>query len=242
MNQDDNGWDQSAAAWIAEQGDRGDWARQNILDPVMLERVLARPFKRALDVGCGEGRFCRMLQAHQIAAVGIDPTEALLDLARARDPAGRYELARGEALPFADGSFDLVVSYLTLIDIDDFRAAIGEMVRVLEAGGTLLIANLTSFITANEGGWISDAAGRRLHYPIDRYLEEFPEWLEWSGIRIKNWHRPLSSYMRELIGHGLMLTFFDEPPARSGDLDRQALQRRVPWFMVMEWRRPNAEA
>jgi hypothetical protein len=48
--------------------------------------------------------------------------------------------------------------------------------------------------------------------------------------------------MRELIGHGLMLTFFDEPPARSGDLDRQALQRRVPWFMVMEWRRPNAEA
>ena len=149
MNRDQNGWDQSAATWIAVQGERGDWARQNILDPVMLERVLAKPFKRALDVGCGEGRFCRLLQTHQISAVGIDPTNALIDAARAHDPAGSYELARAEALPFPDASFDLVISYLTLIDIDDFRAAIGEMVRVLEPGGTLLIANLTSFITAN---------------------------------------------------------------------------------------------
>src|SRR4029077_13489688 len=127
-----NGWDESAAAWIAEQGDRGDWARVNIIDPVMLERVLAKPVRRALDVGCGEGRFCRMLQANGIAVVGIDPTTAFIDAARRRDPAGRYELAQAEALPFPDASFDLVVSYLTLIDIDDFREAIGEMVRVLE--------------------------------------------------------------------------------------------------------------
>src|SRR5690349_5255310 len=132
MTRDENGWEQSAAAWIAEQGEHGDWARQNILDPVMLERVRARAFKRALDVGCGEGRFCRMLQARGISAVGIDPTPALLNVAIARDPAGRYQLAGAEALPFADASFDLVISYLTLIDIHDFRAAIGEMVRVLE--------------------------------------------------------------------------------------------------------------
>ena len=45
-------------------------------------------------------------------------------------------------------SFDLVVSYLTLVDIADFRTAIGEMTRVLKPGGALLIANLTGFTSA----------------------------------------------------------------------------------------------
>jgi hypothetical protein len=42
-----------------------------------------------------------------------------------------------------------------------------------------------------------------------------------SGIRIENWHRPLASYMRELLAQGLTLTFFDEPQPRSGDAVRQ---------------------
>ena len=232
-----NGWDRSADAWIASTGDAGDWGRQHVLDPVMLERVSVRRFERALDVGCGEGRFCRKLRAMQVPVVGIDPTEALLAQARTRDPGGEYHLASAEALPFPDASFDLVVSYLTLIDIDDFRSGLKEMVRVLRPGGTLLIANLNSFITSRPNGWVTDTDGRDLHYAVDRYLEEFPEWVEWSAIRVENWHRPLSSYMRELIAYGLTLTFFDEPPPRSGEPEDQRRYCRAPWFMVMEWRR-----
>jgi SAM-dependent methyltransferase len=231
------GWENSAGPWIASMGEKGDWGREHVLDPVMLERVSAGRFERALDVGCGEGRFCRMLKARGISVVGIDPTDELLAQARRRDPGGDYRLARAEALPVHDASFDLVVSYLTLIDIADFRAAMTEMVRVLKPNGTLLIANLNSFITSCQKGWIKDLDGRYLHYPVDRYLEEFPEWVEWSGIRIENWHRPLASYMQELIARGLTLTFFDEPQPRSGDADRQRRYRRAPWFMVMEWRR-----
>jgi ubiquinone/menaquinone biosynthesis C-methylase UbiE len=232
-----NGWERSAGPWIASMGENGDWGREHVLDPVMLERVSGGRFERALDVGCGEGRFCRMLKARHIPATGIDPTEALLAQARKRDPGGDYQLARAEALPFPNASFDLVVSYLTLIDIANFRAALMEMARVLMPAGTLLIANLNSFITSCPTGWIKDLDGRYLHYPVDRYLEEFSEWVEWSGIRIENWHRPLASYMQELIALGLKLTFFDEPHPRSGDGDRQKRYRRAPWFMVMEWRR-----
>ena len=232
-----NGWEQSAGAWIASMGEEGDWGRQHVLDPVMLERVSVGQFERALDVGCGEGRFCRMLKAMQVPTVGIDPTEALLARARQRDPGGEYQLACAEDLPFPGESFDLVVSYLTLIDIADFRAGLKEMVRVLTADGTLLIANLNSFVTSCPMGWVKGPDGRDLHYAVDRYLEEFPALVEWSGIRVENWHRPLASYMRELIAHGLMLTFFDEPQPRSGDADLQQRYRRAPWFMVMEWRR-----
>lgn len=233
-----NGWDKSSSAWIDAMGERGDFAREHVLDPVMMERVSAGHFESALDVGCGEGRFCRMLAANRVPVIGIDPTEELLVQARRRDPAGHYQIARAEDLPFAAASFDLVVSYLTLLDIPDFRTGLSEMVRVLKPGGTLLIANLNSFITSCSSGWIKDQDGRLLHYPVDRYMEEFPEWVEWSGIRIENWHRPFASYMRELLGHGLTLTFFDEPQPRSGDAERQARYRRAPWFMVMEWRRP----
>lgn len=159
------GWERSAGPWIASMGEKGDWGREHVLDPVMLERVSAGQFERALDVGCGEGRFCRMLKVRGISVVGIDPTDELLAQARKRDPGGDYRLSKAEALPFDHASFDLVVSYLTLIDIADFRAAMKEMVRVLKPDGTLLIANLNSFITSSPKGWIKDLDGRHRSLP-----------------------------------------------------------------------------
>jgi 2-polyprenyl-3-methyl-5-hydroxy-6-metoxy-1,4-benzoquinol methylase len=58
-----NGWNESAGAWIADMGDHGDFGRRFVLDPVMLSRATAASAARALDVGCGEGRFCRALAA-----------------------------------------------------------------------------------------------------------------------------------------------------------------------------------
>jgi SAM-dependent methyltransferase len=164
----------------------------------------------------------------------------LLEEARRRDPIGQYCFGRAEQLKFEGARFDLVVSYLSLIDIPDFRTAIGEMVRVLKPGGTLLIANLTSFTTACAAqGWVRDAEGRRLHYPVDCYLDEFPEWVTWADIRLRNWQRPLGAYMTALLDRGLELRFFEEPEPVSGDPERVAIYRRAPWFLVMEWEKPD---
>jgi SAM-dependent methyltransferase len=235
----DNGWDESASAWIASLKTSGDFAREHVLDAPMLERVRAGRFTTALDVGCGEGRFCRMLQPLGIETVGIDPTEQLLRHARQQDPTGDYRLGRAEALAFPDRAFGLVVSYLTLIDIPDITKAIAEMARVLKPGGSLLIANLTSFNTAGPpSGWTASADGTR-RFEIDRYMDERTEWIEWKGVRIQNWHRPLSTYMRLLLDQGLVLRYFDEPMPRGGDPVRVATYRRVPFFLIMEWQKPG---
>ena len=213
MQMENNGWDDSAEAWIADMGDKGDFSRRHVLDAPMLALARGRGFRTALDIGCGEGRFCRMLAAEGIATTGIDPTLRLLDAARTRDPQGNYLQARAEALPFADASFDLAVSYLTLIDIDDYAAAIAEMARVLRPGGSLLIANLNSFSTA--GDWTAE--GKAAGFLIDNYLDSRAEWESWNGILIRNWHRPFHLYMQALLKNGLRLAHFDEPAPTGGD-------------------------
>lgn len=62
-------------------------------------------------------------------------------------------------------------------------------------------------------------------------------WVAWRGIRIVNHHRPLSLYMRLLLETGLELTHFDEPFAAQGAPERATDYARVPWFVVMEWRK-----
>lgn len=235
-----DGWAESAEAWIASQGDKGDFARRFVLDRPMLALVRQGRHADALDVGCGEGRFCRLLNAEGVRAVGVDPTEGLIDHARRLDPEGDYRVGRAEALDFPDASFDLVVSYLSLIDIPDYRAAIAEMARVLRPGGTLLIANLNGFNTAGQDkGWVTDLFGRT-RFTFDRYLEERAEWIAWRGIRIQNWHRPLNAYMQALLGTGLTLTHFDEPAPHGGDPARVARYVRAPWCLIMAWRKPDA--
>ena len=128
----ENGWNESADAWIADMGKHGDFGRRYVLDPVMAPRALAAKPQTMLDVGCGEGRFCRMLGATGIACTGIDPTRTLLEHARERDPRGIYIEASGNALPVGDASFDLVVSYLSLLDMPEIGAPIAEMARVLK--------------------------------------------------------------------------------------------------------------
>jgi SAM-dependent methyltransferase len=234
-----DGWSESAEAWIADMGDVGDFGRACVLDRPMLARVAAGRFTAALDVGCGEGRFCRMLGAKGIATTGIDPTEALISQARYRHPKGDYRIGRAESLDFADASFDLVVSYLSLIDIPDIAAAIAEMARVLRPGGSLLIANLTSFNTAGQAeGWTRDWKGHA-RFSIDHYLEEHADWVTWRGIRIRNWHRPLESYMALLLEQGLILRHFAEPSPYGGEPEMIARYRRVPWFLIMEWQKPG---
>jgi len=233
-----NGWDEPAGAWIASQGEHGDKGRQFVLDRCMRERTEGRGFSRALDVGCGEGRLCRMMRGWGVAeTTGLDPTRQLLTRAAELDPAGRYDAGVAEALPYEGGAFDLVVSCLSLIDIPDFRTAIAEMSRVLAPGGSLLVANLTPMATSLGPRWVKDMFGRKTHFGVDRYMEEEATWEEWRGIRIQNYHRPLSAYMQAFLGQGLRLTHFDEPQPDGGDRAWIADQRRVPWFLVMEWRK-----
>ena len=102
---------------------------------------------RVLDVGCGSGdslreelERCRqtMGDTRQFQMVGVDIDEATLEQGRATHPRFLFVHARGEQLPFADQSFDAIISRVALPYMD-IPAALHEMRRVLKPGGELRI-------------------------------------------------------------------------------------------------------
>lgn len=232
------GWDQSAEAWIRFV-DEGDPHRTHLLDPVMLDLCGDVRGRRALDVGAGEGRFSRMLAARGARVAACDPTRGLIEAAAGRGTPGPL-LASAERLPFGSGSFDLVVSYLQLIDVGDFRAAIAEMARVAAPGGRLVVANLNGFCTTSPRAWVRGADGARLHVAVDHYLDERPVEVDWSGIRVVNHHRPLEAYMEAFLRAGLTLRRYLEPaptPSAAAQRPHIADNLRVPFFNAMVWER-----
>jgi ubiquinone/menaquinone biosynthesis C-methylase UbiE len=112
-----------------------------------------------LDVGCGRGLLLNAA-ARRVPngrAIGIDlwlakdqsgnRPEATLANARAEGVADRVEVHTGDArqLPFADDTFDVVVSHWVVHNLDqpfDRARALNEMARVLKPGGWLLIADI----------------------------------------------------------------------------------------------------
>jgi SAM-dependent methyltransferase len=236
---DNHGWEASATAWTRFV-DEGDLNRTFLLDPVMLDLCGEVDGQLVLDLGCGEGRFSRLLQSRGARLVGLDPTKSLIREASARS-LGALQCVRASAehLPIKTGTFDLFVSYVTLVDVPDIVSAISEMARCLRPGGLLAVSNL-SFMSAGNG-WIRDENHLRLHYPVDRYFEERPVELEWQGIRILNWHRPLQSYMQAFLRSGLILRDFIEPFPPDDSLrddPRYEDWYRAPNFVAMRWQKP----
>ncbi len=99
-----------------------------------LARAISRQTTRVLDLGCGSGAMTRELEREGRTVVGVDLSSA--EIARAaRTGQGPWVVGDGRDLPFADASFDAVVSTLGLAVIEPTAVLLDEICRVLRPGG-----------------------------------------------------------------------------------------------------------
>jgi ubiquinone/menaquinone biosynthesis C-methylase UbiE len=138
--------------WLAPVYDQLCWVMG--LGLAMRRRTLAlaelERGERVLDVGCGTGVLTR-LAAEAVGpgglAVGIDPGPAMIGVARLKAARTRsratFELGVIERLAFGDGTFDVVLSSFMLhhLPADVKRSGLGEVWRVLEPGGRLVLVD-----------------------------------------------------------------------------------------------------
>jgi SAM-dependent methyltransferase len=98
----------------------------------LVERAGVRGGDRALDVGCGGGAVLAALAGLLGAerAAGVDPSAPFVEMARKRVPGASVRRAAAEALPFEDGSFDVVLSQLVVNFMSDPGRGVAEMRRV----------------------------------------------------------------------------------------------------------------
>jgi len=111
-----------------------------------LKAVLPQaPVGRCLDLGCGTGRFTAVLaQAFACPVVGVEPSEAMLAVARAEAiPDVEWKQGTAEEIPLENGSVGLVFMSQVFHHLNQPQEALWEVNRVLTPGGCLVIRNGT---------------------------------------------------------------------------------------------------
>jgi len=136
-------------AWY--DSERGRWIGET--EYGLLLRLLGpRHGERVLDVGCGTGWFTRRLAANSALQItGVDLDESSLAFARGKDASSRYVQADALALPFADETFDCVVSVAALCFIEEWPAAFREIVRVTRRRFVVGLLNKSSLLWREKG-------------------------------------------------------------------------------------------
>jgi ubiquinone/menaquinone biosynthesis C-methylase UbiE len=96
-----------------------------------------------LDIGCGPALYYPLAVASRLRYVGVDVSQAMLNIGRQRYPEADLILASAEKLPIADTSVSVAVAMgcLSHLRPEDFSTAISEVARVVRPGGGFLLGD-----------------------------------------------------------------------------------------------------
>ena len=110
----------------------------------LLELAPLPPSARVLDAGCGSGWYSRYFRhcGHYVTA--LDISSQMLAVARQRETADSFVQADMDALPFIDGSFDIVWSNLAVQWSSNLQQCLGRLLSVLAPGGCLRFSTLVA--------------------------------------------------------------------------------------------------
>ncbi len=229
-------WEAMAEDWISQVEDGTTSHREGMLDGWMLHAVGDVAHRKVIDLGCGEGRFSRMLAERGALVTGVDLCRPFIEYATSHRIAGEAYLI-GDMEDLSDvpsAEFDIAVSYVTLVDVSNVRRAVGEAFRVLRPGGRFVVCNLHPMASASPG-WIKQG-GRRLHYPLDRYFDEGERTIPLEEDRfLVNFHRTLSTHFRVFLDVGFAVEGLREPTPTEEQARQYPVvsdNLRVPDFII----------
>ncbi|MGD0390790.1 MAG: class I SAM-dependent methyltransferase [Tepidisphaeraceae bacterium] len=241
-------WGDVADWYDQHVGESGGEYHQQVVIPGALRLLGAAPGEKMIDVACGQGVFCRVLQSRGIAVTGVDAAAELIRAARHRGPAEiQYLLA--DARDFANllpaAQFDAAVCVLAIQNVHPLPPIFHNVARVLKSGGRLVIVMMhPCFRGAKETSWGWDESAKAQYRRIDRYLlprktpiathpGSNPNQYTWT------FHRPIGGYVKALRDAGFLIDAMEEWPSHkqsdSGPraAAENAARQEIPMFLAI---------
>jgi SAM-dependent methyltransferase len=216
-------WDRTAEAWAASLAAGHDVINDVFGIPTFLQLLGDVVGLDVLDGGCGEGRSSRHLAARGARVVGVDVSAEMIAHAIAKNdrtsPGIHYEVASCANLErFAGEQFDLVTSFMALMDTADLEAVVGEFQKITKPGGRLAIMVRHPCFFTPGYSIFKDRQGVRAGLTVARYFERNAYRERWrfaskdSGtFEVMRFPHTLSDYVCALIKHGFRVASIQEP-------------------------------
>ncbi|SDT42565.1 class I SAM-dependent methyltransferase [Microlunatus soli] len=228
------------AAWSAMPADtvesydaQGDFPKRHLMNEHLLRLLGPLDGRKVLDAGSGEGYFSRLLAERGAEVVGVEPADVLLARAqtieRERGQGITYVRADLSTLPEVGQPFDAVVCSMVLLAVPDLQSAMSACVDAMRPGGRFVFSITHPAFENLYGTWRQHG-----HYRLDRYLEEYTL----PDGYAPDFHRPLSAYLKVLIGLGCRITEVCEPGldpqvARESGIDAIDAYVALPNFLII---------
>ncbi|MBI1336700.1 MAG: methyltransferase domain-containing protein [Phycisphaera sp.] len=243
-------WGQVADWYDEHVGDVGDEYQSKIVLPGVMRLLHSGPGERVLDVACGQGVLCRMLQERGAQAVGIDAAGPLIEKARERGPEGiTYHVGDARdlsTLTALEGQkFTAVACVLAIQNLNPVGPVFEGVAKLLVDGGRFVFAMMhPCFRVPKSADWGWDADRKVQYRRVDRYLLPRKEpIITHPGIdpSVYTWtfHRPLQAYVKALSSAGLLIDTIEEWPShKHSDSGPRAkaeneARREIPLFMAI---------
>ena len=207
--------------------------RLDLVTTATLDMVGTVEGKRVCDLACGEGHLSRWLAGAGANVTGVDVSINLLEHARRQSEGLGIEYIREDAQELSsleDGSFDVVVCHMALMDIPDLERTYAAVWRVLRYGGLFIFSILhpcfEAPFAAREGLIEVDDDDNFVAVRVNRYTEEGKWYSGGTGMRgtLGSVHRTLSTYVNTLLATGFELTGLAEPTLAAGEYERKQEQ------------------
>jgi SAM-dependent methyltransferase len=199
--------------------------------------------KKAIDLGCGYGWFCRW--AHESGAssvTGVDISERMLSRAEQMSPgdAITYQLSDITNIELIPGIYDLVYSSLALHYLAEIDTLFRSVFLGLKPGGRFVFSLEHPTWTATDG-WFITKDGDLPIWPLNQYADEGKRNKKWLGSNVVKYHRKLDTYVSSVLKAGFIIRDLVEWTPSKEDLEAHpewSMEVHRPAFLLMAVERP----
>lgn len=195
-------WHKNAAPWTDAIRESQIESRRLVTNQAIIDAVVARSPKTALDIGCGEGWLARVLSERGIRSVGVDVVPDLIDRAQAAG-GGDFRVVSYEGIAAGelDMKVDVAVANFALIGKESVDNLVASAPRLLAPRGALIIQTLHPVIGAGEfpykdgwreGSWVGFSSA--FSDPAPWYFRTTETWVQLlvrSGLRVVELREPV---------------------------------------------------